>query len=150
MAKYLMNRLANCSNRFQGNYKRVLCVCSAGLLRSPTAAWVLSKSPYNYNTRAVGLDKQFALITLDEVLLEWADEFVCMDQDQADEVKRRLGILRPKDVISLDIEDSYKYRDPELIEKIKKAYEEKKAKSEPPVCNGGCNLERPSIGTPQV
>ena len=58
---FLMNRLANSSNRYQGEYKRVLCVCSAGLLRSPTAALVLSQEPYNFNTRAAGLDEAFAL-----------------------------------------------------------------------------------------
>lgn len=52
--KFVMNRIANASNKFQGSYKRVLCVCSAGLLRSPTAALVLSKDPYNFNTRACG------------------------------------------------------------------------------------------------
>ena len=54
-ADFLMNRIANSTNPFQKDYKRVLCVCSAGLLRSPTAAYVLSQAPYNYNTRAAGL-----------------------------------------------------------------------------------------------
>lgn len=29
----LMNRLGNADNPYQDRYKRVLCVCSAGLLR---------------------------------------------------------------------------------------------------------------------
>ena len=45
------NRLSNVNNRFQGNFKRVLYVCSAGLLRSPTLAEILSQAPYNFNTR---------------------------------------------------------------------------------------------------
>ena len=44
-----MNRLANTQNKYQGKYKKVLCVCSAGLLRSPTAALVLSQEPFNFN-----------------------------------------------------------------------------------------------------
>ena len=49
-----MNRMWNVSNPWQGDAKRVLCVCSAGLLRSPTAAKVLYDE-YGYNTRAAGL-----------------------------------------------------------------------------------------------
>lgn len=118
-----MNRLANCHNRFQGEAKRVLCVCSAGLLRSPTAAVVLSQEPYNYNTRAAGLVPEFALIPVDNVLLEWADEIVCMTDDQAGE----LSIIVPdgKRIVSLDIEDNYGYRDPELIRLIKEKYEDR-------------------------
>ncbi len=42
-------------NPYQGKYKRVLCVCSAGVLRSATTAVVLSKEPFNFNTRSAGL-----------------------------------------------------------------------------------------------
>ena len=48
------NRLHNVRNPNQGPAKRVLCLCSAVLLRSPTVAWVLGKAPYDYNTRAAG------------------------------------------------------------------------------------------------
>jgi predicted protein tyrosine phosphatase len=116
-----MNRLANATNLFQGKYKRVLCVCSAGLLRSPTAALVLSQEPYNYNTRATGLTKEFALVPVDRVLLHWADEIVCMNPEQAEELRERLETDKP--VIVLNIEDRYRYRDPELVEQIKAAYD---------------------------
>lgn len=42
-----MNRLAIARNGYQGSYKRVLTVCSGGVLRAPTAAWVLGQEPYN-------------------------------------------------------------------------------------------------------
>lgn len=86
MSDFIMNRLANSSNIYQGKFKRVLCVCSAGLLRSPTAAFVLSQEPYNYNTRAAGLIKEFALVPVDEVLIRWADEIVCMSNEQAEQL----------------------------------------------------------------
>lgn len=123
--KYLMNRLGNCHNYNQGDYKKVLCVCSAGLLRSPTTAVVLSQEPYNYNTRAAGLVESFALIPVDRVLLEWADEIVCMTQDQKEELEGKLKALGhiSTNVICLDINDSYCYRDSELIKLIKKQYE---------------------------
>lgn len=105
------NRKHNCKNIYQGDYKRVLCVCSAGLLRSPTAALVLSREPFNFNTRSVGLVTDFALIPLDNVLLEWADEIVCMDSAQAANLCR----LTTKPVHNLNIDDNYPYRDAKLI-----------------------------------
>ncbi len=120
------NRIHNCSNPFQGKYKRVLCVCSAGLLRSPTTALVLSQEPYNFNTRAVGITPDFALIPVEEVLLAWADEIVCMDEWQKDLLELRLAKMFRTEkecrVISLDIPDSYSYRDLGLMELIKERY----------------------------
>ena len=101
--------------------KRVLCVCSAGLLRSPTAALVLSQDPYNFNTRAAGLTKEFALVPVDQVLLHWADEIVVMNEQQAEQIRDMLEEETP--IVVLNIEDSYRYRDPELIDAIKKAYD---------------------------
>jgi len=121
-----MNRLANASNRFQGKYKKVLCVCSAGLLRSPTAAVVLSQEPFNFNTRAAGLNTEYALVPVDDVLISWADEIVCMERWQQEEIQYKylqyLHGIEDKPVINLEISDDYAYREPELIEAIKKAY----------------------------
>src|SRR5580658_1563149 len=73
------NRLHNVRNPMQGDAKRVLCLCSAGLLRSPTVAWVLSNAPYDYNTRAAGVDHEYALVGIDQFLICWADEIVCVE-----------------------------------------------------------------------
>lgn len=113
-----INRLYNCSNPYQGDYKRVLCVCSAGLLRSPTAAVVLASKPFNYNTRAAGLDGGHALVPVDGVLIAWAQEIVCMNEAQQKELKKRTD----KPVINLNIPDTFAYRDPRLIALIKKNY----------------------------
>lgn len=111
--------MANCRNQFQGPSKRVLCVCSAGLLRAPTAAEVLSNSPWYHNTRAVGLDCDFALIPIDDVLIEWADEIVCMDFRH----KRALETLAPgKPILCLDIPDKFNFRNPRLSGLIRKRY----------------------------
>lgn len=122
MTDFLMNRLANCSNKYQGRYKRVLCVCSAGLLRSSTAAWVLSNEPYNYNTRAAGLTKEFALVPVDEVLLAWSDEVVTMNAEQAEQIREMLG-EEEKPIIVLGIPDSFRYRDPALVSLIRESYD---------------------------
>lgn len=129
MDPYIMNRLGNCQNRYQNfhTHKRVVCVCSAGLLRSPTAAVVLSQDPWNYNTRAVGLVPEFALISLDDVLLEWGDEFVCMTLDHADYVRDRLkqaGLRSRKEVVCLNIPDNFSYRDRTLMEMIADRYKQ--------------------------
>ena len=116
------NRIHNSTNAAQGSYKKVLCVCSAGLLRSPTVALVLSQFPYNFNTRAAGLVSEFALITVDDVLLHWADVIVCMDVNQQIELKERLKIEKP--VYNLSINDNYGYRDEKLIRKIKERVKE--------------------------
>ena len=115
---YIMNRIANCGNKYQRSFKKVLCVCSAGLLRSPTAAVVLSQEPYNYNTRAAGLTKEFALIPVDKVLLEWADEIVCMEPEQAE----KLNAITDKPIICLEIADQYGYRDKTLVQLIREKY----------------------------
>ena len=112
------NRLHNCHNQFQGKFKKVLCVCSAGLLRSPTAALVLSQEPFNFNTRAAGMDVDYALIPVDQVLLEWADEIVCMQPNQAYDLRK----LTNKRIICLSIKDNYEYRNPELIDIIRTRY----------------------------
>ena len=114
------NRIWNCKNPYQGNTKKVLCVCSAGLLRSPTAAKVLWKE-YGYNTRACGLDVGHALIPIDEVLLTWADEIVCMTHDQLDYIRDKWGV-RDTPIVCLGINDSYAYMDMNLIANILTAY----------------------------
>ena len=120
-----MNRLYNSSNAYQGEALRVLCVCSAGLLRSPTAAVVLAGEPWNHNTRAAGLVEDYALIYADDCLLQWADQIVCMTEEQMNEVILRLKLLGKHEltnVICLHIPDNFKYRDPQLIKLIKEKY----------------------------
>lgn len=134
LTKPKMNRLANCHNTFQGDHKKILCVCSAGMLRSPTAAHILSSAPYNFNTRAVGTVPEYALIPIDEALIVWADVIICMDFKQAEIVydlqKDILNsftslndfVLKP--VHNLNIEDDYEYRNPHLISILENKFKE--------------------------
>ncbi len=118
-------RIGNASNRYQGKYKRVLAVCSGGLLRSPTIAHTLAADPYNYNTRSVGIDETYALNILDQVLLEWADEIVCADSEHEIEVRNRLmDIGLTKTIVNLKLPDVYPYRDRKLVHLIKKRYDQ--------------------------
>lgn len=113
------NRLHTCKNPYQGTTKKVLCVCSAGLLRSPTAAVVLSQEPFNYNTRAAGVH-DYALVPVDDVLLTWADEIVFMEKHHMQHVAERVPEGKP--MIVLNIRDQYEYRNPELMALIKQRY----------------------------
>ena len=110
------------SNSFQGDYKRVLTVCSANMLRSPTIAHVLSAEPFNYNTRSAGTHS-FALIPVTQDLLMWADEIVCADTEHALMIRDKLiEYDLDKPLINLGIPDNYEYRDPKLIEMIISRY----------------------------
>ena len=113
------------SNSYQGDYKRVLTVCSANMLRSPTMAHVLSAEPYNFNTRSAGI-AGFALIPVTEDLLMWADEVVCADTEHALYIRdKMIEYMLDKPIIDLNIPDIYEYRNPELIELIKERYEQR-------------------------
>ena len=111
-----LNRIHNSGNPYQGKYKRVLCVCSAGLLRSPTAAFVFANDPFGFNTRAAGIDTGHALIPVDDVLLAWADEIVCMDEYQQKTLQERTK----KPVHNLRIGDNFEYRDKGLMDILKR------------------------------
>lgn len=112
----LKNRLGNTHNPYQGDNTRTLVCCSAGLLRSPTCAWVLSNAPWNHNTRAAGLNDEYALVLVDQTLLEWCESVVVMDKRQELLVKSMMmeyGYDKP--VYNLNVPDDYGYRDPELV-----------------------------------
>jgi predicted protein tyrosine phosphatase len=112
-----MNRLHNCRNPNQRDIKRVLCLCSAGLLRSPTTAVVLQRE-FGYNTRSAGTNEEYALILADEVLYTWADEIVAVEKRIADRVPDQF-----KDkLITLNVPDVYRYMEEELQEIILEQY----------------------------
>lgn len=66
-------------NEAQGRYLRVLFVCSAGLLRSPTAAKVAGE--FNINARAAGSLPYLALIPVSANLVVWADKLVFVNKE---------------------------------------------------------------------
>lgn len=115
------NRLFNLPNGYQGKEKRVLCVCSAGMLRSPTAAWILGNDPWNFNTRSCGTE-DYALIPLDHGLILWADDVIVMDpfhehkvKIMIRELKDNMGIESKTNVHLINVPDNFSRRDPELV-----------------------------------
>lgn len=121
------NQLANVGNPFQGKTKKVLAVCSAGLLRSPTLANVLHRQ-FGFNTRAVGSCQEYALIPISQALIWWADEIVFVNQENFDDLGD-LEKLEIEDVgvkvTVLDVHDDFDWNDPELQALLLDEYTEK-------------------------
>ena len=128
------NQLGVLFNAYQGMHKKVLTVCSAGCLRSPTAAHILSSEPWNFNTRCVGTSKEYAIVPISDALIAWADVILVMDSDMVKHVNDMQVELASnydstfemdyKQVINLEIEDEYDYRQPELVEIMTEKFKE--------------------------
>lgn len=101
----------------QQTFPRYLFVCSAGLLRSPTAAFVAAGR--GYNTRAAGME-DYALIPVTQQLVDWADKVFCMDAYQADVLKQNFKV----DAVALDIDDKYEYRNTTLVKLLEDKFNE--------------------------
>lgn len=124
------NQLGVIFNAYQGKHKKVLTVCSAGCLRSPTAAHILSGEPWNFNTRCAGTSEEYAIIPVTDALIAWADVILVMDSDQQHYINQRQHRIfndldnwaydfEYKQVINLEIEDNYNYRNPTLVDIMK-------------------------------
>lgn len=108
-------------NPYQGMDKKVLFVCSAGILRSATAARIYGRK---YNTRCAGTGLQYALIPLNEILMDWADEIVFVNSYNYDQAGFYFDLVPYTDKIKvLDIPDEYEHMDPRLIDHFYQQYE---------------------------
>lgn len=106
-------------NPYQGKEKRVLFVCSAGLLRSASAANIFASK--GFNTRACG-SASYALIPLSANLLAWAQHVVFVNPENQQEALETFKDTDweqdIKDAIVLNIDDIYWYKAPKLIEQL--------------------------------
>lgn len=129
------NQLGVIFNAYQGKTKKVLTVCSAGCLRSPTAAHILSSDPWNFNTRCAGISEEYAIVPVTEALIMWADVIVCMDLQQQcfiNDMQNKLFNdlddwsydFEFKQVINLEIPDEYDYRNPKLVQIMAEKFKE--------------------------
>lgn len=113
-------------NHSQGKDLRVVFVCSAGLLRSPTAARIAGE--YGINSRSAGSHLHYALIPLTANLIKWAHWIVFMNSSNEDEACRKISDLDlltdlKEKTIVWNIEDTYNYMDESLVWKIEKELE---------------------------
>ena len=108
-------------NQYQGTASRYLFVCSAGMLRSPTAASVADR--LGYNSRSCG-SAEYALIPISVNLINWAHKIFFMEENnycQTEEAfhgdEDTLLQLRDKSVV-WEIEDYYDRNSPTLRAKV--------------------------------
>ena len=120
LTEKIMATTAPWDNPYQGEDKRVVFVCSAGILRSATAARLYASK---YNTRAAG-SEPYALVPLTNDLIVWAQEIVFMNPTNFDSANKRHDL---NDVMAkvkiLKIPDVYEHMHPQLIQKIQDEYE---------------------------
>lgn len=112
------------ANPYQGEDKKVLFVCTMGILRSATAARIYA---HKYNTRSAGTSAA-ALVPLTETLIEWADEIVfvnkenyaiaCLKFDGNNFIQNKL-----LDAVVLNIPDIYEHKHPKMVEAFEEQYE---------------------------
>lgn len=107
------------ANPYQGDDKRVLFVCSAGLLRSATGMRIYADK---FNTRAAG-SAEYALIPVSANLLAWADEVVFVNEENYTQVCKNFDLDEYNvKVVVLKIPDVYEHMHPSLIEHFKEQY----------------------------
>ena len=104
-------------NPYQGTDKRLLFVCSAGLLRSATAANLFAKK--GYNTRSCG-SASYALIPFSENLKQWADKIFFINEENYKDVIRHGFDLEEETVQILNIPDNFEYNNPDLLKILEK------------------------------
>lgn len=112
------------NNPYQGTSPRLLFVCSAGLLRSPTAANIAARS--GFNTRSCG-SSSYALIGLSANLIKWADKIIFVNPANELEAINTFRVdtfyfkmLKEKS-ICWNIEDDFDYMHPQLVMQIENA-----------------------------
>lgn len=117
----IFNSSSPWNNPYQGYDKKVLFVCSAGILRSATGARLYA---HKYNTRAAG-SEDYALIPVSSDLLLWAEEIVFVNGENHISVSRRFDLDSfDASVKILNIPDYFDHMHPMLVTEFHKQYEE--------------------------
>lgn len=116
----LMYNYGVLKNQYQGEDKRVVFVCSAGILRSATGARLYA---HKYNTRCAGTE-DYALIPLTENLLLWADEVVFVNWYNHQRATQVFDLDEYDcKVRCLNIEDDYDHMEDSLVQLFIEQYE---------------------------
>lgn len=111
------------NNPYQGKDKKVLFVCSMGILRSATGARLYANK---YNTRSAGSYSD-ALIPVTGLLLSWADEVVFVNVANYSQIMDRLEEQEREELsrksLVLNIPDCYEHMHPKLQAAFHEQYE---------------------------
>jgi predicted protein tyrosine phosphatase len=101
--------MGNCTTKL-----KVLFVCDANRLRSPTAESVFSGYP-GIEVKSAGVGKE-ATVPVSPDLLEWADLIFVMEKRHRNIIQSKFKeIYQRKRIICLYIPDDFEFMDPELI-----------------------------------
>ena len=104
----------------QGAFKRVLFVCSGGMLRSATAAQWAAQA-LGWNTRNCGT-MDCALPPAHRNLIEWAEVIYCMEDRHLQNLLYRFPWAKEK-FVALGIPDVFEYRSPNLIRHLERCFQ---------------------------
>ncbi|MCR4308351.1 MAG: protein tyrosine phosphatase [Candidatus Berkelbacteria bacterium] len=103
---------------YQREYPKWLFICTAGMLRSATAAHHFASK--GINTRCAGTDELYAIQPVHENTLMWADKIFCMEKEHKEYLNRKFD-CRNLDITVLDIQDDFSYREEKLIQLLEDA-----------------------------
>jgi len=100
--------------------RKILFICTANQMRSRTAEEMSRKDP-RFEVKSAGT-APFATQEVNQVLLEWADLVVVMEEHHREHIRTRFPEAAVK-MICLGIPDVFFFMDPALIRKIRKSFE---------------------------
>ena len=110
-------------NPYQGRDKKVVFVCSMGILRSATGARLYARK---YNTRTAGTYRD-ALVPLTPILAAWADELVFVNKENYEwflKTNDDPEFVKTLNIKVLNIPDHFEHMHPDLIKCFKEQYED--------------------------
>ncbi len=110
------------NNPYQGPDKKVLFVCSMGILRSATGSRIYG---HKYNTRSAGTYTGHALVPLTPMLVAWANEIVFVNKENYEQFAKNIDreLFEDLNIKVLNIPDCYEHMHPKLIEAFNEQYE---------------------------
>ena len=98
--------------------KKLLFVCSRNRWRSLTAENIF-KNNSNFEVKSAGTEKS-ARIRINASHINWADIIFVMEKKHNEKLTEKFpNEMIDKKIVILEIQDIYKYMDPELIEELK-------------------------------
>ncbi len=94
--------------------KRILFICGKARQRSPTAEQIFASNP-DWETDSAGLSADADVVVCAEHI-EWATHIAVMEKRQLARLRRVFPkLISGRKLVSLHIEDTYHFMQPELI-----------------------------------
>jgi len=98
--------------------RKLLFICSLNQWRSPTAERLFTNVP-GYEARSAGTHEG-ARVKVSTGHIGWADTIIVMERKHAERLREKFAAeLAAKELLCLDIPDTYHFMDDELIDLLK-------------------------------